>query len=53
MWRGNKDSVRVDLSSQAAVLISSGVLFPPAALADEANVLEGLRSPHVKTRFVH
>jgi pimeloyl-ACP methyl ester carboxylesterase len=31
--------------SAAAVLISSGVLFPRAALADEANVLEGLRSP--------
>jgi len=29
----------------AAVLISSGVLFPRTALADEANVLEGLRSP--------
>ena len=31
--------------STAAVLISSGVLFPRAALADEANVLEGLRTP--------
>jgi pimeloyl-ACP methyl ester carboxylesterase len=34
--------------SAAAVLISSGVLFPRAALADEANVLEGLRSPAYK-----
>ena len=34
--------------STAAVLISSGVLFPRAALADEANVLEGLRSPAYK-----
>ena len=32
----------------AAVLVSSGVLFPPAALADEANVLEALRSPAYK-----
>src|SRR5215472_12349960 len=34
--------------SKAAVLISSGVLFPRAALADEANVLEGVRSPAYK-----
>ena len=34
--------------STGAVLISSGVLFPRAALADEANVLEGLRSPAYK-----
>ena len=32
----------------AAVLISSGVLFPRAALADEANVLQGLRSSEYK-----
>jgi pimeloyl-ACP methyl ester carboxylesterase len=32
----------------AAVLISSGVLFPRAALADEADVLEGLRSSEYK-----
>jgi pimeloyl-ACP methyl ester carboxylesterase len=38
-------AAKYPLLSTAAVLISSGVLFPQAALADEANVLAGLRCP--------
>ena len=39
---------RLQILRRAVVRGVAGVLFPRAALADEANVLEGLRSPAYK-----